>query len=125
VRFVYCLASDDTDQSAEQVSIGRQPRRAAGAATTQPLPAAPGDVTFAAAALTLLVAALPEHATSLRAFRQPAGGTAELAGTSSTTTVSLVDLGPLASGVTYEFWLVGHNSRGDGPESNHVTHVAT
>ncbi|MDA1054703.1 MAG: fibronectin type III domain-containing protein [Planctomycetota bacterium] len=49
---------------------------------------------------------------------------AELAGTSSTTTVSLTALGPLTAGVSYEFWLVGHNSRGDGPESDHVTHVA-
>jgi hypothetical protein len=31
--------------------------------------------------------------------------------------------GPLTPGVTYEFWLVGHNFRGDGPESNHVTHA--
>ena len=52
-------------------------------------------------------------------------GTAEPAGTSGTTTVSLTDLGPLTPGVTYEFWLVGHNSRGDGPESDHVTYVAT
>lgn len=125
VRFFYCQASDDTDQTAELVSIGRQPRRDAGTATTQPLPAAPDEATFDDTALTLSVDALPEHATSLRAFRQPAGGAAELAGTSSTTTVSLVDLGPLTSGVSYEFWLVGHNSRGDGPESNHVTHVAT
>ena len=31
--------------------------------------------------------------------------------------------GPLTPGVTYEFWLVGHNFRGDGPESNRVTHA--
>ena len=55
----------------------------------------------------------------------PDGGTAELAGTSATSTVSLTDLGPLTPGVTYEFWLVGHNSQGDGPESNHTSHVAT
>ena len=65
----------------------------------------------------------PDHATTLRAFRQPAGGTAELAGTSTTTTVSVVAAGPLTPGVTYEFWIVGHNSQGDGPESNHVTHA--
>ena len=69
--------------------------------------------------------ALPDHATTLRAFRRPAGGAAELAGTSATATVSLTELGPLTSGVTYEFWLVGHNSQGDGPQSNHVPHVAT
>ena len=60
-----------------------------------------------------------------KAFHQPAGGTAELAGTSRTTTVSVVELGPLTAGVTYEFWLVGRNSQGEGPQSNHVTHVAT
>ncbi len=125
VRFFYCNASDDLDQTAELVSIGRQPRRDAGAAAAQPLPAVPGQATFNAADLSLSVSALPDHATTLRAFRRPAGGTAELAGTSGTTTVSLTDLGPLTTGVTYEFWLVGHNSQGDGPQSNHVTHVAT
>ncbi|MCX7410150.1 MAG: hypothetical protein NTZ32_18890 [Planctomycetales bacterium] len=100
VRFFYCSASDETDQSAELVSIGRQPRRDAGAA--QPLPAAPGPATFDAVALSLTVSALPDHATTLRAFRRPAGGTAELTGTSATTTVSLTELGPLTTGVTYE-----------------------
>ena len=123
VRFFYCSASDETDQSAELVSIGRQPRRDAGAA--QPLPAAPGPATFDAVAQSLTVSALPDHATTLRAFRRPAGGTAELASTSGTTTVSLTDLGPLTTGVTYEFWLVGHNSQGVGPQSNHASHVAT
>ena len=76
-----------------------------------------------AATSTLSVSALPAHATSLRAFRKPAGGTAELAGTLTTTTVSVLAAGPLTPGVTYEFSLVGHNFRGDGPESNHVTHA--
>ena len=127
VRFFYCWASDDLDQTAELVQTGRQPLRDAGAAAAaQPLPAAPGPATFNAAALSLTVSALPDHATTLRAFRRPAGGTAELAGTSATTTtVSLTDLGPLTPGVTYEFWLVGHNSQGDGPQSNHVSHLAT
>lgn len=125
VRFFYCSASDDLDQTPELVKIGRQPRRDSGAAAAQPLPAAPGPATLDAVALSLTVSALPDHATTLRAFRRPAGGTAELAGTSATTTVSLTALGPLTTGVTYEFWLVGHNSQGDGPQSNHVTHLAT
>lgn len=125
VRFFYCWASDDLDQTAELAKIGRQPRRDAGAAAAQPLPAAPGPATFDATALSLTVSALPDHATTLRAFRRPAGGTAELAGTSATTTVSLTEIGPLTPGVTYDFWLVGHNSQGDGPQSNHVSHVAT
>ena len=68
------------------------------------------------------VPALQEHATSLRAFRKPAGGQPELAGTA--TTVSVVGSGPLTPGVTYELWVVGHNFRGDGPESNHGSHTA-
>ncbi len=66
-----------------------------------------------------------DRATTLRAFRRPAGGIAELVGTSATTSVSLTELGPLTTGVTYEFWLVGHNSQGDGPQSNHLARVAT
>ena len=125
VRFFYCWASDDLDQTAELVQTGRQPLRDAGVAAAQPLPAVPGPATFNAAAPSLTVSALPDHATTLRAFRRPAGGTAELAGTSATTTVSLTDLGPLTTGVTYEFRLVGHNSQDDGPQSNHVSHLAT
>ena len=101
----------------------RAPRRDRGEAEPEPFPDPAGTATFDAATSTLSVAALPLHATSLRAFRKPAGGTAELAGTSTTTTVSVLAAGPLTPGVTYEFWLVGHNFRGDGPESNHVTHA--
>ena len=48
----------------------------------------------------------------------------ELAGTSIGTSVSLEGVSPLTSGVSYTAWVVGHNSVGDGPESNHVTFVA-
>jgi len=125
VRFFYCAASNDLDQTPELANIGRQPRRDAGDAAAAPKPAAAGTATFDATALTLTLPALPDHATTLRAIRQPAGGIAEVCGTSSTTTVSVTDLSPLTPGVTYEFWLVGHNSQGDGTESNHITHVAT
>ena len=125
VRFFYCCVSDETDQAAELTTIGRQVRRDPGAAAPQPLPGATGPVTFAAPALTLSVAAQPEHSTTLKAFRRALGGLLELAGESATTTVSVVQFSPLTSGVTYEFWLVGHNSQGDGPESHHVTHLAT
>ncbi len=124
VRFYYCCVSDQTDQTPELTSIGRQARRNPGEAAASPRPDITGPVTFAAAALTLSLLALPDHATSLKAFRRAAGGQAELAGDSTTTTVSVVGTGPLTSGVTYEFWLVGHNAQGDGPESDHVTHVA-
>ena len=123
VRFFYCSASDDEDQTTELARIGKQPRRDAGAAEAQPFPDAPGTATFDAAAKTLAIPALPTHATSLRAFRKPAGGVAELAGTSTGTTVSVTAMGPLSPGVTYELWVVGHNFRGDGPASNHVSHT--
>ncbi len=124
VRFFYCSASDDEDQTPELAKIGKQPRRDRGEAEAQPLPAAPGTATFNAGALTLSVPAMPEHATSLRAYRKAAGGQPELAGTSTGTTVSVVGSGPLTPGVAYELWVVGHNFRGDGPESNHVNHTA-
>ena len=120
-RFGLVWASDDEDQTPELAQTAEQPRRDRGQAEPEPFPDPAGTATFAAATSTLSVPALPAHATSLRAFRKPAGGTAELAGT--TTTVSVIAAGPLTPGVTYEFWLVGHNFRGDGPESNHVTHA--
>ena len=57
-------------------------------------------------------------------IRPPLGGDPEIAGVSNTTTVSVTQIaGPLTPGATYEFWLVGVNSQGEGPQSNHVTHV--
>ena len=123
VRFFYCSASDDEDQTTELAKIGKQPRRDAGAASG-PVPGAPGAATFDATAKTLTVPAMPSGATTLRAYRKPAGGVAELAGTSTSTTVSVVGVGPLTVGVTYELWVAGHNSDGDGPGSNHVSHTA-
>ena len=120
VRFFYCSASDAIDQTVELAIIGRNPRGNGG---SQPLPDPVGPATFDAVALTLTIPALPDHATSLIAFRRPAGGTAVVAGDSLTNIVSVVGTGPLTPGVTYEFWLTGHNSRGNGPESPHVTHT--
>ena len=124
VRSFYCSASDDCDGTLELARIGMQPRRAPGDAQPQPLPDAPGTATFAAAARELSVPAMPDHATFLRAFRQAAGGQAESAGVSNTTTVSVVGSTPLTPGVTYTLWLAGQNSRGLGPESNKVTFTA-
>ena len=75
-------------------------------------------------AKTLSIPAMPAHSTSIRGFRKPASGVAVLAGTSTTTTVSVVAMGPFTPGVTYELWVVPHNFRGDGPESNHVSYTA-
>ncbi len=123
IRFYYCSRSDARDQTDELTKIGFTPRRDPGDAQETPFPGATGTTTFDAAALTLALAALPANATTIRAFRKVLGGDPELAGTSNTTTVSVVQLGPLTPGATYEFWVVGHNHRGDGPESNHVTHA--
>ncbi len=125
VRFYYCCASDDRESTPELARIGFQPKRGPGEGETQPLPDAPGPVTYDATARTLLVNAPIAHATFYHAYRQPAGGQPEFAGESDTTTVSVIQFSPLTPGVTYEFWLVGVNSRGEGPESNRVTHVAT
>jgi len=123
VRYSYCGASDELDRTQQLARINKQPRREAG--EVPQLPGAPGLASFDAATLTLSVAALPEHANTLRAFRQPAGGEAQWAGSSPTTTVSVVDrLGPLTPGVSYQLWVVGHNGDGNGPASNHVSHTA-
>ena len=66
-----------------------------------------------------------EHATQFCAYRKPGSGTVVFAGTSPTTTVSFVDAGPLTPGVTYYFWVVGRNFRGEGPEDNHERRTAT
>ncbi len=121
VRFFYCSASDATDTTPELLRIGRDPRSPRG----QSLPGPALDTTLDVATLMLSTAALPEDATSINAMRQAAGGEPELAGTGApgSLTVSVVQFSPLTPGVTYQFWIVGHNSQGDGPESNHVTHA--
>ena len=72
------------------------------------------------------VPALPAHATSLRAFRSPGapghGGTGRHLDHDHRFT-RRAGAGPLTPGVTYEFWLVGHNFGSDGPESNHLNHA--
>ena len=123
-RFFYSSASDAQDKTPELARIGFQPRRDPGEAESQPFPGTPGAVTFNATTRELTIAALPEHATSIRAFRKPAGGDAEPAGISTTTTVSVTAFAPLTPGVSYEVWLTGHNSRGDGAVSNKVTFTA-
>lgn len=124
-RHFYCSCSDLREKTPELARIGFQPRRDPGDAAPPAEPGTPGTATYNATAQTLSIAALPEHTTELRAYRQPAGGTPEEAGTSPTTSVTVVEPSPLTPGVTYEFWLVGVNAHGEGPESNHVTHTAT
>ena len=124
VRFFYCSASDDLDQTPELANIGMQPRRDAGDAAVPPKPDGVGPVTFDAGLRVLTAAAMPSHATSLRAYRKPAGGSAVLAGVSTGLSVPVSSYAPLEADVTYEMWLVGHNAQGEGPASPHVTFTA-
>jgi hypothetical protein len=116
VRLYYGSCSDLREKTPELAKIGFQPKRDAGEAQEQPEPGTPGPVTYDAATQTLSVAVKPANSTTIRAYRQPLGGVAELAGSSPTTTVSVVQFGPLTPGVTYDLWLVGHTqSAGEGP----------
>jgi hypothetical protein len=124
VRLFYCSASDDGESTPELAKINMQPKRAPGDAQPQPLPVAPGAATFNAATRELTIPNIPAHASFIRSKRQPAGGTVTDAGVSSTTTVSVVGIAPLTPGVSYTVWVVGVNSRGEGPESNKTTFTA-
>ncbi len=122
-RLYIASCSDLREKNPELAKYGFQPKRDAGDATPNPKPGLPGATTYNAATQELSIAEKPEHATRIRSFRQPLGGTAEVAGLSLTTTVSVVQFTPLTPGVTYEFWIVGVNAEGEGPESDHVTHA--
>jgi hypothetical protein len=124
VRLAYCSASDDGESTPELAKINMQPKRASGDAQPQPLPAAPGSATFNAATRELTIPAVPDHASFIRAYRQPSGGAAVAAGVSNTATVSVVGISPLTPGVHYDVWLVGVNSRGEGPASNKLSFTA-
>jgi hypothetical protein len=123
-RATYVAASDDGEYTEELAKIGMQPKRLPGQAQSEPKPDAPGAATFDAANRTLTVPALPAHATSLIAFRQPPGGPVVDAGVSTTATVSVVTYGALVPGVTYTLWVEGSNSRGEGPKSNVISYTA-
>ena len=124
VRFLYCAASDLGEANPELERIGFQHRRASGEAQAQPLPDAAGTATWDAAATTLSLAALPAHATFLVAFRQPLGGQPEEAGVSTTETVAASQFSPFVPGATYDLWVVGRNSRGDGVASAKIRWTA-
>lgn len=124
VRMQYCAASDEGESTPELAKINMQPKRAPGEAQPPPLPNAPGTATFNAATRELTIPALPDHTSFIRAYRQPAGGAAVVAGVSSTPTVSVVGISPVTPGVNYQSWVVGVNSRGEGPTSNKVSFTA-
>ena len=124
VRFYIASTDPETDGAAVLALYNFQPRRDPGDAQPQPLPGVPGTAAFDAATRLLSVAALPEHATSLVAWRQAAGGEPESAGISQTTSLSVSDVSPLTPGVVYTVWVTGRNSRGDGLASNMITFTA-
>ena len=124
VRLFIGSTDPETESAAVLALYNFQPRRDPGDAQPQPLPGVPGTATFDAATRLLSVAALPEHATSLVAWRQAAGGEPEAVGISDTTSVSISDVSPVTSGVTYQLWVTGRNSRGDGLPSNKVNWTA-
>ena len=119
-RHFYCSASDDVEHTPELARINMQPKRARGDAQPQPKPDAAGTATFNATTHELSIGALPAHATFIRAYRQVFGGEPELAGVSTTPTVSIVAYSPLATGAQYTVWVVGANSHAEGPASNKV-----
>lgn len=120
VRGAYISGSDLSDRTPELARIGLQPRRLPGEAGNSLRPDAPGTAVYDAAAKTLSLPGLPANSTSLRAYRQAAGGARELCGISLTATVSVVMTSPLNPGVTYEVWAVGVLTDREGPESNRV-----
>jgi hypothetical protein len=124
VRAAYAAASDDGESTPELAKINMQPKRKPGDAKPPPDPAAPGNATFNPATRELTIPAMPAHATFIRSYRQPAGGSAVAAGVSSTPTVSVISIGPLTAGVTYQLWVVGVNSQGEGADSNKVGFTA-
>ena len=121
VRHFYCSASDDGEHTQELAKINMQPKRARGDAQPQPKPEGAGTATFNATTHELSIEALPAHATFLRAYRQVLGGRPELAGVSTTPTVSIVAYSPLATGAHYTVWVVGANSHAEGPASNKIS----
>ena len=124
VRFLYCGASDLGESNPELERIGFQRRRAPGDAQGQPLPDAAGAATWAAGATTLSLAAMPGHATFVVAFRQALGGQPEECGVSTTETVAASQFSPFVPGATYDLWVVGRNSRGDGVASAKIRWTA-
>ena len=124
VRLHYCAASDDGESTPELAKINMQPKRAPGEAQPPPQPDAPGTATFNAVTRELTIPAMPDHASFLRAYRQVTGGSAVVAGVSNTPTVSVVGISPVTPGASYQAWVVGVNSRGEGPASNKVSFTA-
>ena len=124
VRLYVASTHPDGERAKVLALYNFQPQRDPGEAQSLPLPAAPGTAAFNGGTRLLTIPDLPEHATSIVAWRQVAGAEPEQCGISDTNEVSVADVSPLVPGVTYTLWVTGHNSRGDGPASNKITFTA-
>jgi hypothetical protein len=125
VRLYISSCNDLGEYNPELARYDFQPKRDPGAAQPQPKPGAiSGTPTWNAGARTLTVAALPEHARRLKAWRKIAGGEWEPCGLSDTTTVDAAETSPFIPGGVYEPAVSGFNSAGDGPRSVSVSWTA-
>ena len=124
VRYLYCYASDLGEANPELERIGFQRKRASGEAQAQPRPDPAGTATWNPATAELSLLILPLHTTYLVAWRQPLGGQAEEAGVSTTATVGASQFTPFTPGATYDLWVTGRNSRGDGDASAKIRWTA-
>lgn len=117
VRHHYIAGGDEGEYTVELALIGEQPKRLPGDAQPQPFPDDAGPSTFNGATREITVGTVPEHASSIVAFRKPLGGTEEKCGVSTTNIVGVSDFSPMVAGVTYELSWAGKNSRGFGKRS--------
>lgn len=125
VRLYISSCNDLGEYNPELARYDFQPKRDPGAAQPQPKPGAiVGVPTWNAGARTLTIAALPEHARRLKAWRKIAGGEWEPCGLSDTTTVDAAETSPFIPGGVYELAVSGFNSAGDGPRSVSVSWTA-
>jgi hypothetical protein len=124
VRLYLCATDRRGEYTPLIARYNFQPKRNPGDAQPQPLPDTPGETTFDPDTRLLSIATLPDHATSLVAWRQSGEAAPVVGGISNTPQVSVSDLDPLQPGVTYRFWVTGRNSRGDGPPGNTIDHTA-
>ena len=120
VRLYLCSCSDAGEYDHALARYGFQPKRDSGDAQPQDKPDAAGVVAWDAVTRLLSLPALPLHATSLVAWRQPLGGTAEPCGMSETESVNAAETSPFVPGATYDLWVTGRNSVGDGMASNKI-----
>ncbi|MEN9576692.1 MAG: hypothetical protein RL514_4547 [Verrucomicrobiota bacterium] len=94
---------------------------------TQEIPAAPANTTWTPGTKTLSTTALPDGATRLEAWRQAPGGMPEQLAIGAVDALSVATPAGITfeTGVTYELWLQGRNSRGSSSPGPKQTWTAT